>query len=425
MTVKVVDPDRNLKRRNFILNVFEGGTYISANGFAAVQTVLPALIARLGGSNLEVGAVMVAGFSFQFLPQIFSARFAEASPWKKPGTLLYGLLQRCVMILMGVMLWLLGGRYPSLTLTLVLVLYAVNQAFSGIASPFWVDFIAKLTPPHWRGRLIGFRTSMGGGGGFVAGLILTGILASISFPGNFALAFVLAGLLQSVSLVIQSRVVESTASEVAPREPLVSYILTLLEIIRRGREFFLFIVAMALFILGSMAVPFYTVYAVRQLQAPEEMIGAYTTMMVVIQIGSALVTGIVADRYGNKVALMIAGGGLALASFIALITTSPALFLIVFLFLGVNVGSEVMSRYNMAIDFAPERRRSTFVGLVNTILAPMYLAGILGGIVGDLFGYHAVFLISLVCAGSGVLVLWFFVKDPGSALRRRLRRAGA
>ncbi len=421
--MKVEDSDRSLKRRNFILNVFEGGTFIAANGFAAVQTVLPALIARLGGSNLEVGAVLVVGFSFQFLPQIFSARYAEASPWKKPGTLLFGLLQRCVMLFMGIMLFLLGGRFPSLTLILLLVLFAVNQTFSGIASPFWIDFVAKLTPPHWRGRLIGFRTSLGGLGGFVAGLVLTGILAAISFPGNFALAFVLAGLMQSVSLVIQWRVVEPTPSDVGPRESFASYVRTLFEIIRLSRDFSLFIVSMALMILGSMAVPFYTVYAVRKLQVAEQMVGAYTTMMVVIQIGSALLTGIVADHYGNKSALMIAGSGLALASLVALITSSPTMFLLVFLFLGVNVGSEVMSRYNMAVDFAPERRRSTFVGLVNTILAPMYLVGILGGIVGDAFGYKAVFLTSMACSVLGVLVLWLFVEDPGSALRRRLRRA--
>ncbi len=423
--MNVVDADRSLKRRNFILNTLEGGSYIASNGFAAVQTVLPALVARLGGTNLAVGAVLVVGFSFQFLPQVFSARFAEASPWKKPGTLFFGLLQRCVMLIMGVMLLLLGGSYPSAALIALLILYALNQTFSGIASPFWVDFIAKLTPPHWRGRLIGIRTSLGGVGGFIAGIALTAILASISFPGSFALAFILAGILQSVSLLIQSRVVESVPSDVGPRESTASYLQSVFEIIRKRQEFSLFIASMALFILGSMAVPFYTVYAVRQLHVPEEMVGAYTTMMVVVQIGSALLTDIVADRYGNKIALIIAGGGLALASFVALITTSPAVFLLVYLFLGVNVGSEVMSRYNLAIDFAPERRRSTFVGLVNTVLAPMYGAGILGGWIGDVFGYQAVFVISLACTGSGIGLLWFFVHDPGTTLRRRLRRSVA
>ena len=422
--MKVAEVDRALQRRNFILNVFEGGTYISSNGFAAVQTVLPALVARLGGTNLEVGAVLVVGFSFQFLPQVFSARYVEASPWKKPGTLLFGLCQRCVMIIMGGMLFLLGGRYPSATLIALLALFALNQTFTGITSPFWIDFVAKLTPQHWRGRLIGIRTSLGGVGAFIAGLVLTGILGALSFPGNFALAFVLAGVLQSASLVIQSRVVESTPSDVRPRESFRSYLQSVIVIVRR-KDFAPFLVSMALMILGSMAVPFFTVYAVRQLHVEEQMVGAYTTMMVVVQIASALLNGIVADRYGNKIALLIAGSGLTLASLIALMTTSPAWFLLVFLFLGINVGSEVMSRYNMAIDFAPERRRSTFVGLVNTLLAPLYAAGILGGVVSNAFGYSAVFVLSIVFSAAGVLVLWWTVDDPGHLLRQRAREVNA
>ena len=72
-----------LVRRNFILNVFEGGTYLSSNGFISVQTVLPALVARLGGTNVQVGAVSVISFVGAFLPQVFAARYAESAPWKK------------------------------------------------------------------------------------------------------------------------------------------------------------------------------------------------------------------------------------------------------------------------------------------------------------------------------------------------------
>ena len=423
--MKAVDSDRALQRRNFILNALEGATYIGSNGFAAVQTVIPAIVAGLGGSNLAVGAVQVAGFSFQFLPQIFAARYAEASPWKRTGTLRFGFIQRCVMIVMALVLFLLGGSYPWVALPVLLSLYAVNQAFSGLAGPYWFDFIAKVTPPHWRGRLIGIRTSSGGVFALIAGLMLTGILASVQFPASYALALALAGLMQFASLVIQARVIEATPSDVAPLHTVASYFQELPEIIRGSREFGRFILSMALLILGSMAVPFFPVYAVRELHAQDEMVGAYTTMMVVIQIGSALLTGFVADRFGNKRALIIAGSGLAMASLLAVVTDSPSAYLFVYLFLGINVGSEVMSRYNMAIDFAPEQRRSTFVGLVNTVLAPMYLAGILGGFISDMFGYRAVFLVSLFFSCAGIVVLAFLVKEPRAPAARHRAQAAA
>ena len=415
--------DRLLKRRNFVLNVFEGGTYISSNGFVAVQTVLPAVIARLGGSNLEVGAVNVIGFSFLFLPQVFAARYAESSPWKKPRTIFFGFLQRCVLLVMGIVLYVWGVRTPAGALTALLLLYALNQTFSGLTTPFWFDFIAKVTPPDWRGRLVGFRNSAGGAGAFVASLVLTGLLASLKFPDSYALAFVLASILQLASLVIQWRVVEAGPSSVAARSSFREYLQSLRAIAGHRREFTLFIVAMALLILGSMPVAFFPVYAVRRLQASDWMIGEYTSMMVVVQIGSALLTGVVADRFGNKRALLIAGTGLALASLTAVLAPSAGSFRFVYLFLGINVGSEVMSRYNMTVDFSPEHQRSTFVGLVNTILAPLYAVGIMGGWISDLIGYRAVFLIGFVCALAGVVMLAFFVSDPRTDVQPQSVRA--
>jgi MFS family permease len=404
--------DRERTRRNFLFNVIEGGTYISSNGFIAVQTVLPAVVARLGGSNIEVGAVTVIGFSFLFLPQIFAARYAEAAPWKKPGTILFGFLQRCVMLVMGGVLFLLGRKSPSAALAALLVLYALNQTFSGLTTPFWFDLIAKVTPAHWRGRLVGFRTSMGGAGALVASLVLTLLLASISFPENYALAFVLAALLQLASVVIQSRIIENGPSDVGERTPLKEYFHSLPAIARRRKGFVVFIGAMGLLILGSMPVAFFPVYAVRTLRAGGWMIGEYTTTMVFVQIGSAVLNGLIADRYGNKRSLMIAGSGLALASVTALLVPTAGAFRLVYVFLGVNVGSEVMSRYNLTVDFSPERIRSTFVGLVNTVLAPLYAVGLLGGWISDLLGYRAVFVIGFLCATAGVALLALGVEDP-------------
>src|SRR5512135_3197401 len=87
----------DILRRNFIINIFEGGSYISSSAFVSVQTVLPALVARLGGSNIEVGALGVIGWVFVFLPQIFAVRYGDTLPWKKPYVVWLGLAQRSVI----------------------------------------------------------------------------------------------------------------------------------------------------------------------------------------------------------------------------------------------------------------------------------------------------------------------------------------
>ena len=73
-----------IDRHNFRINIIEGVLYLAGASFLSAQTVLPALVSRLGGSNIAVGSVAVLLWVGLFLPQIFAARFVETRPWKKP-----------------------------------------------------------------------------------------------------------------------------------------------------------------------------------------------------------------------------------------------------------------------------------------------------------------------------------------------------
>lgn len=397
--------------RNYVLNLFEGGSYISSTGFISPQTVLPVLVARLGGSNVAVGAIVVISFAGQFIPQIFSARYAEASPWKKPGTIWFGFCQRVVMLVIGVVILLFGGRFPAFALVAFLVLYALNQMFSGLTTPFWFDFIAKLTPGGSRGRLVGMRTSLGGVGAFIGGILLTYLLFSFDFPVSYALGIFIAAALQFTSLGFQARVREEEPTKVEERIPLPEYLRALRGVMVTNRDFRRFMIAMILNILGSMPVAFFGIYALRTFRSSEAIVGQFTITMLVAQIASGMLNGIAGDRYGHKVPLLIAGTSMAAASLVALVSPSVHVFLLVFLLVGVNLGTEVMSRYNMAIEYCPVRLRSTYIGLMNTLLAPFYAAGMIGGCIVDAFGYPALFVIGFVFAAAGASATFLFVQN--------------
>jgi predicted MFS family arabinose efflux permease len=64
------------------------------------------------------------------------------------------------------------------------------------------------------------------------------------------------------------------------------------------------------------------------------------------------------------------------------------------------------------------------VGLLNTMLAPCYLAGVLGGLVVDALGFKALFFIGAFCALTGVAVMAFLVQDPRTIRPARIPIAG-
>jgi MFS family permease len=377
-----------------------------------VQTVLPALVSRLGANNIAVGALAVILYVGVFLPQIFAARFVETLPWKKPWSVSFGLMQRLVVLVLAVVVWVFGGTRPDIALPLFLLFYTLNSVLAGIATPGWFDFYAKVTPLSKRGRLSGMRNSLGGAGGFLMGVVLTWLLATLSFPASYAIGLLLAFLLQMSSLVVQMKIVETTPSPIRQLRPMFSFLKEIPAVLRRNSDFRRFITANAVLIPAAIPVGFFTVYALGLPGSDESIVGKFTVAMVCIQVISALVTGLVADRYGNKVALVGASTAMLLASTTALLAPNADWFILVYMFVGIHVGSEIMIRYNLAIEFGPPEQRSMYVALTNTMLAPFYLSAIIAGAIIELFGFAALFGGALICSVVGIVMLIRFVRDP-------------
>jgi MFS family permease len=401
-----------IDRRNFLVNVAEGALFISSGAFVNAQTVLPALISRLGGNNLVIGMFGVVVYFGLFLPQIFSARHVETIAWKKRWVLGIGLIHRVMVFVMGLVVLIWGADNPTTALWLFLFVFTTMQVIIGIATPGWFEMYAKLTPPKRRGRLAGFRTSVGGVGAFICGLILTWLLAAFPFPIGFGVALFAAFLLQMSSLLSQRWLIEAEPSITSTRRPFFAFLRELPEVVRGNPPFREFIISSALLTIAAMPVGFFTVYALKRFDAGEGVIGEFTLTMVAAQVVSAIVNGFLSDRKGNKVVLLVAGGSLLLASLTAVLSPTLGWFRLVYVFLGANLGTEMATRYNIAIEFCTPRQRSTYIGLMNTMLAPWYFSAMIGGVLSQLFGFGALFLTSALFSVAGLLYLYYKVADP-------------
>jgi DHA1 family tetracycline resistance protein-like MFS transporter len=162
---------------------------------------------------------------------------------------------------------------------------------------------------------------------------------------------------------------------------------------------------------------FFTVRALKDFHADESLVGAFTLALVAIQAISSLVLGYITDRYGNKPVLVYASVAMGCASLAAVFAPSPGWFILVYLFLGIHLGADIMARYNLSIEYGVPEKRSTYVGLMNTVLAPFYLVGLLGGVISDHFGYPAVFLVGALFSLAGIYLLVYKVRDPRSLPR--------
>lgn len=402
---------KEIQEKNARYHILEGVLYISTNGFISSQTVIPALIKRLGGGDIFIGTWPVVVYLAYFLPQVISANYSSGKQYRKPFVIWLGFFQRLHILLIALVVAIWGTSAPAIALVLMFFLFLSNQATSGSVSPVWMDFLTKTTSPETRGKLMGWRASLAAGLGFINGFILTLLLALLSFPFNYAAAILLAFFFQSASLVVQRKVIEEHPSTITTPVPFSQLFVRVRSIIVENRLFRKFLYASSLLTVSFAAVAFFTVAAMDRFNLSESAIGIFTILTIVGQIVSGVFLGLMADARGTKTALMICATSLSLSIVVAIFAPSVIWFYFVFILMGINIGAEMIMRYNFAVECAPEKDRPMYVGIMNAWLAPFYLVAPLAGWLSAVQGYNVMFGIMLAFGLTG-LILLAKIQDP-------------
>jgi len=399
-----------IQSQNFRRHILEGTFYVSTNALISHQTIMPALIQRLGGGDVIVGTWPIVVYLAYFLPQVISANNSGTAQYRKPLVIRLGLIQRLHILFLACAIAVWGETSPALALIVLFMLFISNQAAAGYVSPIWMDFLAKTTSPENRGRLAGWRTSFAAMLGLANGLILT-ILMMLRFPYNYASAIGLSFLLQMSSLLVQRKIVEESPSILSAPVRLSELFVRMHSLVAGNHLFRKFLIASSLIVISFSAAAFFTVDAIKQFDLSESAVGIFAVLTIIGQILSGAIIGWIADRQGTKFALVICGASLVFSIIAALCALSVVWFYVAFLFLGINIGAEMFMRYNFAVECAPDEERPMYIGIMNAWLAPFYLITPFAGWLSAVQGYHSVFWIALVIGCCGIVLL-LKMEDP-------------
>jgi MFS family permease len=408
---------RNL-RWNFSANLLDIAFITISLSLVSRETVMPVLVSQLTDSKLAIGlipAIYTLGF---YLPQLLSANFTERLIYKKPITMLLGGVgERVPYGLIALVLFFLAASQPSLALVLFFLLLSVTAITSGVATPPWFDMIAKVIPVQYRGIWSGVSHSLGALLGIGGAYFVGQILERYPFPNNFALLFALSFVMAIISFVGLALNREPPSLSVKAHTPMLSYLKTLPVILREHSNYRRFIISRSIILLGTMAAGFYMVYGTERFASNPKEIATLTGLLTGVLIGSTAVTnlvwGVLADRIGHKAVLIGEAFVMAVAALSAFVASSQFFLVITFILLGAYLAAGQVSGLNIILEFCKEEDRPTFIGLTNTLLAPLFaLAPILGGLIAQRFGFQTLFVCALIAAGLGGLLLAFWVKEP-------------
>jgi MFS family permease len=101
------------------------------------------------------------------------------------------------------------------------------------------------------------------------------------------------------------------------------------------------------------------------------------------------------------------------AAMLAISATDLTSLIPAFMLLGTAIASDSISKFNIILEFAVPEDQPTFIGLTNTLLAPVtFLGPILGGLIATTLNFQAMFIVATVCGIAGGLLLLFWVNEP-------------
>lgn len=409
-------------RWNFTVNLIEMAFFGLGLNMISQSTILPLLIRSLTPSTIAVG-LLSSIFSLGFLlPQLLTAAYAEGLRRKKKFVVFYsGLGERVPYLLIGVVVWLFAVKAPALTLAAIYLLILIAATTAGLLTPAWLDLIAKVIPAERRGRFFG----LGGGSSSLMGVAGAGLsgwfLSRWPYPQNFALCFLAAGVCLAVSFGGIALTREPDSETVKEHGSLKEYFQKLPAILRRDRNYQVFLAGRALVGLGGMAAGFFIIYGAERFGVSGESVGGLTAVLVGSQAVFNLAWGLLADRRGHKIVLVWSALIMGAAALTAIAAHAAALIWLVFALVGVSAAGDNVSGFNILLEFCPDDERPTYVGLTNTLLAPFRaLAPLAGGALAAWLGYQAMFAFAAGFALLGSLLLALWLREP----RRRGKRLG-
>lgn len=390
-------------RYNVTFNLLDGGFFGFAMGFASFVTIIPLFVSTLTDSAILIGLVPAIHNMGWQLPQLLIANKVAAKTRYKPMVLFMTIHERLPFLGLAIVAWLMGSLGQKLALYITFLILIWQGLGAGFTANAWQSMVAKIIPPRYRGTFIGSQASAANFLASISAIIAGVILERFKYPGNFAFCFFLNVVTMVISWIFLAQVKEEETPPIADIHTGRDFWKNISRIIKQENKFRWFLIVRIISQLAVMSFAFYTVYAVNKLGMSKFEVGLMTGVYMGSQIIANPVMGFIGDRYNHRFVMQVGMFSALASSLVAAYAPSPNWFYLVFLLAGIANVAVWNTALTMTIEFGEDHEKPFYIGLANTIVAPMtILAPIFGGWVADNFNYSTTFISAAV---GGVLTI--------------------
>ncbi len=403
---------------NFFVNSTDMALFNLGMTMASISTLLPLYVRNLGGTNFEVGLIPAIANLGWGLPALIGAKYAERYPRKLDLVIRVTAGERLPYLFMALISFFVVELNQQLAMYLIILMLAVATFSMGFLGPPWMSMIEKVINPRQRGSVLAMGSGLGAVAGIGGSVAARQLLQRYEFPHNFGYCFLFASLAFGLSFVFLCLNKEPVDEVRSGQNVTFSEYVRSVGYILKDRNYLNFILDKAVSTFGLSANGFVAVYATKKLLVPDYRVAEFTAILMVSQAVASFWLGLLGDKNGHKISLLIGKIAQISAMIILLFSSNIVLTYFVFAFLGIVNSSGNVSSLALTIDLVSGKRKELYVGVQNFVLSPIsFVAPLICGFLADWLGYHALFVFSTVMTTVSTVFLAIFVSDPRRSLR--------
>lgn len=380
-------------RRNYFGFLWHSILFSITLTFTDVNSVMPAMILRVGGRELHIGIVSAIMIGMPLIAKLFFTGWIYGSRRKKPF-LLTGIYLRVISLGL-IAATLINIRHIDVRFVMVLIygellLFTVSGAFAGIS---YIDLIGKSFDEKMRKKFFGRKQIISSAGILVSAVAARFLLGRLNYPYNYFTLFAAAsGILLLATAGFW--VLREKPSESAAKKGYIATLGRIPQILKEDstlRTYLLFINTIGF---HTALTPFYVSYARNAYYLDETVTGNLLLVKIVGMIASSLLWPKIIKKRGFKGILKIwatVAGVLPFAAILVGRYLPMPVYLALFLATGLTTSAHMLTSDAVIIEISTDKNRVLYLGIIGILSLSIALFPIgLGGLIRSL-GYLPVF----------------------------------
>ena len=410
-------PSDKLLFRNVVAQLLHGMFGQTGGRIVGAPTFLPAYLFALSGSDFIVGLARSLQAVGTVITPIVGASLIGHRKKILGVTLATSALMRLQILGLSLTGFLLGAGEAVIGVVAFLFLMGF---FQGIAQVTMNSLRAKVVPVNRRGIVSGARNFLAGltsaGVAYGAGFVIDANLLGNGYSSVFLMAFVIT----TFGLAALAITVEPRAENVRSKQTVLTTLRAVTPLLRQNPAFARFFMVRALGSFGRMALPFYILFGGTRMETTGATLGLLTTVWMLTSSTANLAWGLLADRLGYKIVLVMTLACWTASHVQLLFVDGQVGMIIFFAIMGMASGGFNQAGQNMVLEFGrPEdipirlAASGSAVNLVGTI------GPVIGGAIVAATGYVELFVTTIVLQATALGILIVSVPDPRRVARRQ------